>query len=196
MPMPSPFDGYVEISARVSSTCLITVKRNRYSVPCELAGQRVSVRLYPERIVVCADQQSVAVHARSLDRDQIVYDWRHYIPLLERKPGALRNGAPFAELPPPLAQLRRVLLRHAGGDRVMAKVLAAVPAFGLDAVLVAVELVIESGAISAEHVLNVLTRLHAVPVMGSVETTLRLTEEPAADPQRYDRLHGQAVSHV
>ena len=196
MPMPSPFDGYVEISARVSSTCLISVKRNRYSVPCELAGQRVSVRLYPERIVVCADQQSVAVHARSLDRDQIVYDWRHYIPLLERKPGALRNGAPFAELPPPLAQLRRVLLRHAGGDRVMAKVLAAVPAFGLDAVLVAVELVIESGAISAEHVLNVLTRLHAVPVMGSVETTLRLTEEPAADPQRYDRLHGQAVSHV
>jgi hypothetical protein len=32
---------------RVSSTCLVTVARNRYSVPCELGGQMVSTRLYP-----------------------------------------------------------------------------------------------------------------------------------------------------
>jgi transposase len=196
MPMPSRFDGYAEIVARVSSTCLITAKRNRYSVPCELAGHRVSVRLYPQRIVVCADQHIVAEHARSPDRDQILYDWRHYIPLLERKPGALRNGAPFADMPAPLVTLKHALLRHAGGDRVMAKVLAAVPTFGLDAVLVAVELVIESGAISADHVLNVLARLCQAPEVGSVETTLQLTEEPTADPDRYDRLHDQEVSHV
>ena len=42
MPKPAPFDGYVEVVARVSSTCLVTVARNRYSVPCELAGQMVS----------------------------------------------------------------------------------------------------------------------------------------------------------
>jgi hypothetical protein len=47
-----------------------------------------------------------------------------HIPLLERKPGALRNGAPFADMPEPLQQLRRALLRDAGGDRVMAKVTA------------------------------------------------------------------------
>jgi hypothetical protein len=186
----------VEIVARVSSTCLVTVKRNRYSVPCELAGHRVGVRLYPARIMVCADQQIVAEHPRALDRAQIMYDWRHYIPLLERKPGALRNGAPFADLPAPLAQLKRALLRHAGGDRVMVKGLAAVPTFGLEAVLAAVELVIESDALSADHVLNVLARLRQTPVAGSVETTLRLTEEPVADPHRYDRLHGEEVSHV
>jgi hypothetical protein len=45
MPMPEPFDGYVEKPARVSSTCLVSVARNRYSVPCELAGQMVSTRL-------------------------------------------------------------------------------------------------------------------------------------------------------
>ncbi|MEB0233290.1 IS21 family transposase, partial [Undibacterium sp. 10I3] len=33
MPMPTPFDGYVELVARVSSTCLVHVHRNRYSVP-------------------------------------------------------------------------------------------------------------------------------------------------------------------
>ena len=46
MPMPAAFDGYVEEAARVSSTCLVSVARNRYSVPCELAGQMVSTRLY------------------------------------------------------------------------------------------------------------------------------------------------------
>ena len=42
MPMPAPFDGYVEKSARVSSTCLVAVARTRYSVPCEFAGLMVS----------------------------------------------------------------------------------------------------------------------------------------------------------
>ena len=99
MPMPTPFDGYVELPARVSTTSLVSAARNRYSVPCAFAGQRVSVRLYPERVVVVADQQVIAEHPRAVDRDHVVYDWQHYLPLVERKPGALRNGAPFADLP-------------------------------------------------------------------------------------------------
>ena len=51
MPMPLTFDGYVEKPARVSSTCLVSVLRNRYSVPCELSGQMVSVRIYPDRLM-------------------------------------------------------------------------------------------------------------------------------------------------
>ena len=61
----------------------------------------------------------------------------HYIALIERKPGALRNGAPFETLPEPLKKLQAILLRHEGGDRVMAQVLAAVPVHGLEPVLVA-----------------------------------------------------------
>jgi hypothetical protein len=163
MPMPTPFDGYVEKPARVSSTCLITAQRNRYSVPCELAGQMVSTRLYPTRVCVMAGDVLVTDHDRIVDRKQVRYDWQHYIPLLERKPGALRNGAPFADMPPPLQRLKQGLMRHAGGDRVMAQVLAAVPTAGLPAVLVAVELGIESGVLSAEHVENVLARLNAAP---------------------------------
>jgi citrate lyase alpha subunit len=54
------------------------------------------------------------------------------------------------------------LLKREGGDRVMAKVLAAVPKHGLEAVLVAVELVLESGNFSVEHIENVLHRLKSV----------------------------------
>lgn len=190
MPMPTAFDGYVETEARVSSTCLVRVARNRYSVPCELAGQRVSTRLYPDRVCVVAADAIAASHDRLTGRDDIHYDWQHYIPLVQRKPGALRNGAPFADMPAPLRQLRLGLMRHPGGDRVMAQVLAAVPTAGLDAVLVAVELVIESGALSAEHVENVLARLNASPPPACVETSLQLKEAPLANTSRYDSLRG------
>ena len=120
----------------------------------------------------------------------VSYDWQHYLPLIERKPGALRNGAPFADLPAPLRQLKHGLGRHAGGDRIMAQVLAAVPVAGLDAVLVAVELVLESGSLSAEHILNVVARGRDRTTT-SVETHLSLKEAPVANTARYDRLRGQ-----
>ncbi|MBY0436616.1 MAG: IS21 family transposase [Burkholderiales bacterium] len=202
MPMPEPFDGYVEHVARVSSTCLVAVHRNRYSVPCELAGQLVSTRLYPERILVIAHDAVVAEHLRAFDRGQTVYDWRHYIALAQRKPGALRNGAPFADMPAVLLRLHRALTRRLGGDRVMAQVLAAVPVAGLDAVLVAVELALESGGtagtVSGEHVLNLVARLTAAPAPECVETTLLLSEPPRADTGRYDSLRDglEVIDHA
>ena len=197
MPMPTPFDGYVESPAKVTSTCLVIVQRNRYSVPCEYAGQRVSTRLYPTRISVVAGDAVVASHERLSDRGHTSYDWQHYIDLVQRKPGALRNGAPFADMPEPLKKLKLGLMRHDGGDKVMAQVLAAVPTAGLEAVLVAVDLVVESGALSTEHVLNVLARLNANPIPETVQTTLQLQEAPVANTGRYDSLRATTeASHA
>ena len=69
------------------------------SVPFELAAQMLSARLYPTRLTVVADDVVVAGHQRLMVKGKIRCDWRHYILLLERKPGALRNGAPFADVP-------------------------------------------------------------------------------------------------
>ena len=195
MPMTAPFDGYIESPARVSSTCLVSAARNRYSVPCAYAGHRVSVRLYPERIVIVGDQEVIAEHPRATERDHVVYDWQHYVPLIARKPGALRNGAPFADMPEPLKRLSRALLRRAGGDRVMAQVLAAVPRHGLEGVLVAVDLVLDAGPPSAEHVLNVLARLSEGPPPEAVRTSLVVEEPPTTDTRRYDTLR-EEMTHV
>jgi len=146
------------------------------------------VRIYPERIDLVAHDSIVASHVRSLERDKTRYDWQHYLPIIERKPGALRNGAPFADMPAPLQRLRTVLLKREGGDRLMARILAAVPKAGLETVLVAVELVLESGNPSPEHIENVLNRLKTAPVPEQVETTLEIAEAPIADTGRYDRL--------
>ena len=201
MPMPEPFDGYVEKPARVSSTCLVSVARNRYSVPCELAGQMVSTRLYPSSVVVVADDAVVARHERLSDSGGTRYDWQHYIPLVQRKPGALRNGAPFTDMPEALQLLRRGLLRQVGGDRLMAQVLAIVPVAGLDAVIVAVELAMESrppsGRVSVEHVVNVLGRLNAPSAAPlNAQTALQVSTPPLANTARYDSLRGQEVGHA
>lgn len=198
MAMPTPFDGYVETMGRVSSTCLVSVDKNRYSVPCHLANRMVSIHLYADRVTIYDDTTMVASHRRLTDRDQTSYEWLHYVPLIERKPGALRNGAPFMDMPAPLAKLQAALQRRERqeGNRLMAKVLAAVPVHGLEAVLVAAELVLESGIHSAEHVLNVLARLNQQALPAQVETNLTLSEEPVADTARYDSLTAMEADHV
>jgi hypothetical protein len=100
------------VLARVSSTRLVSVQRNRYSAPCHLANHKIAIDLYPDRIEAYADNAVVASHPRLLHQEQISYDWQHYIPLIERKPGALRNGAPFGDMPMPFIMLQAALRRR------------------------------------------------------------------------------------
>ena len=133
-----------------------------------------------------ADDTIVARHDRLSNAGETRYDWQHYIPLLQRKPGALRNGSPFADMPEPLQRLRRGLLRNPGGDRVMAQVLA-------------IELALESGApgkVSVEHVVNVLNRLNAQPVPPTAATLLKVTTPPLANTARYDSLRSDTVGAI
>ena len=131
MPMGRPFDGFVEHGKRVSPTCLVHFERNRYSVPASFANRPVSLRIYPERIVIAAEGQVLCEHARVIERShhlpaRTIYDWRHYLAVIQRKPGALRNGAPFADLPDAFRQLQGYLLKRPGGDREMVEILALV----------------------------------------------------------------------
>jgi transposase len=196
MPLPRPFDGFVEHAKRVSPTCLVHVERNRYSVPASFANRPVSVRLYAERVVIAAEGQPIAEHARVIERShgpgRTIYDWRHYLSVLQRKPGALRNGAPFATLPEGFKQLQTILLRRPGGDREMVEILALVLHHDEQAVLTAVELALESGAPSKQHVLNLLGRLieTAPPAPIDAPQALSLDLEPQANVARYDQLRG------
>ena len=200
MPNPKPFDAYIEHPVRVSATALIHFQRNRYSVPTEAAHQVVSLRAYPTELVLVSDGQVIARHARSFERYLTFYDWQHYIHAVQRKPGALRHGAPFSEMPDALQSLQRQLLRRVGGDRVMAHVLATVPEHGLEAVIVAAEIVLESGVVTAEHVFNVLARLKTPHLTHETLTTvLQLEHEPQANVHRYDGLrhfHPEENTHV
>jgi hypothetical protein len=92
-------------------------------------------------------------------------------------------------MPEALQNLQRHLLKHPGGDRVMAHVLSVIPIHGLEAALVAVEIALESRRPSGEHVLNVLGRLKGTSSQENVlSTPLVLQEEPQANVSRYEQL--------
>ena len=194
MPAPAPFDGFVEHTKRVSPTCLVHYDRNRYSVPATFANRPISLRVYADRLVMTAEGNIIAEHARCFDRrhtgGKTIYDWRHYLAVLQRKPGALRNGAPFLELPDGFRQLQARLAKHPGGDREMVEILALVLHHDEGAVLSAVELALESGIPSKLHVMNLLGRLIELPPPAPVATPqdLMLDIEPEANVVRYDSL--------
>ena len=192
MELRGPFDGFVEKAVRASTTCLIMADHNRYSVDARAAGRMVLVRSYAERIVVLFDDEMVADHPRQFRRDQIIYDPWHYLPVLMKKPGALRNGAPFKDwdLPPALTQVRIKLKQHADGDRQFVKVLGAVLDHGLAAVEAACAEALEAGIASGDVIRTVLARRQQPLTPPSITTpdALRLKIEPAADCGRYDGI--------
>ena len=205
MPPGRPFDGFVEHTKRVSPTCLVSFERTRYSVPASFANRPVSLRIYPTRIVIAAEGQLVCEHSRIIDRShhtggRTVYDWRHYLAVIQRKPGALRNGAPFADMPDAFRQLQSQLLRRPGGDREMAEILALVLQHDEQVVLCAVELALEAGVATKTHVLNVLHRLidGKAPPASPIDApqALRLAQEPLANVGRYDALRDGGLRHA
>ena len=129
---------------------------------------------------------------RSFGRGEITYDPWRYVPILVRKPGALRNGAPFKgwQLPGALGRMRARLAGRDDGDRQMVRVLAAVQEDGLEAVEAACAEALADGACSADVVLNILARHRQPAPPADIPTPegLRLRHQPVADCRRYDRL--------
>src|SRR5438105_13107487 len=146
----------------------------------------------PNALSCCWGDEVVADHPRQFRRDQIIYDPWHYLPVLMKKPGALRNGAPFKDwaLPPALAQVRAKLKQHADGDRQFVKVLGAVLDHGLAAVEAACAEALEAGIAAADVILAILARQRQPAPPPSITTpdALRLNIEPMADCGRYDRI--------
>jgi transposase len=186
------FDGFHAVPASVSKTCLVRFDSNRYSVMAKAVGRPVEVHAYADRIVIRQDGEIVAEHARRFGRDQTVYDPWHYLPVLIRKPGALRNGAPFKDwvLPASMERVRRHLAGSHDGGRQMVDILAAVLTDGLGAVDAACAEALRANVHSADVVLNILARQRepAAPLTILTPDALRLRHEPAADCARYDGL--------
>lgn len=162
-------------------------------VMANAVGRPVEIRAYADRVELRQDGRVVGEHARSFGRDQTVYDPWHYVPVLARKPGAWRNGAPFKDwvLPASIEKIRRRLSSATDGGRQMVTILTAVLSDGLPAVEAACAEALREGVCSADIVLNILAR-HREPrspvTVLNTPQALRLRIEPTADCSRYDSL--------
>ena len=201
VPYRGGFDGFHALPASVSKTCLVRFDNNKYSVNASAVGRPVEIAAYADRVTIRQDGRVVAEHARRFGRGEIAYDPWHYVPVLARKPGALRNGAPFKDwvLPGALAEVRRKLTGSDDGDRQMVAILAAVLTDGLPAVEAACARAIADGVHSSDVILNILARQRdpgpaaAIPTpdaltLRNAPVALTLRNAPVADCARYDQL--------
>jgi len=192
VPYAGRFDGFHAVPASVSKTCLVRFDNNKYSVAASAVGRPIEVQAYAGRIVIRQDGRIVAEHPRSFGRGETVYDPWHYVPVLVRKPGALRNGAPFKDwvLPAAIERVRRKLAGADDGNRQMVDILNAVLTDGLPAVEAACAEALGHGVHSADVVLNILARQREPVPPANIMTPAALTlrHAPIADCARYDNL--------
>lgn len=191
-PLGRAFDGYVEKTISVSSTCLVQYDSNHYSVPSSYARKRISLRAYADRVVLIAHQQVVATHQRSFKKHDYRFEPWHYVPLLKQKPGALRDGAPFLawNLPQALITIKQRYLQRLRGDRDFVELLLLIQTYDMETVAMACELALEEKTIHLPAIINLINRL-VEPVFESLPNPLaypQLHVLPEANCQRYELL--------
>src|SRR6185437_11066829 len=149
-------------------------------------------RAYASRIVVLCEGVAIGEHSRCFERGRTLYNPWHYVAALERKPGALRNGAPFKawNLPAAMTRLRERLAKHPDGDRQFVDILSMVALYVLEAVSEACAVAQGEQVVTSAHVVNLLHRSSQAaraPIL-QVPEALKLTVEPAANCDRYNQL--------
>ena len=160
LPLPAaPCEACEKVSARVSSLALVRYRGNDYSVPTQYGHRQVWVKGYVHQVVIACGSEVIARHARSYEREAVVFDPLHYLALLEQKTRALDQAAPLQgwQLPDCFLQLRRLLearLKHGGREYV--QVLRLLESFSLDELTQAIEDALELGTIGFDAVKHLL----------------------------------------
>ena len=152
----APFDACDQTTGRVSSQALVRYKTNDYSVPVAYGHRDVWIRGYVDVVVIGCGGEVIARHPRCYDREDMVFDPRHYLPLIEQKINALDQAAPLAEwdLPSEFATLRRLMEARMikAGRREYVQVLRLLETFDIDDLHAAVKKALQLGAVGFDAV--------------------------------------------
>jgi hypothetical protein len=164
----APFDACDQATGRVSSQALVRYKTNDYSVPVAYGHRDVWVRGYVDAVVIGCGGEIVARHPRCYDREDMIFDPVHYLPLIEKKIGALDQAAPLVgwDLPPEFQTLRRLMEARMikAGRREYVQVLRLLETFELDDLHAAVKAALRIGAVGFDAVKHlVLCRVEKRP---------------------------------
>ncbi len=189
------FDYRRMVQATVNSLSLVRFDRNDYSVPTAWAYHDVTVFGGIDDVRIAAGAEVVATHPRCWAKEQVSFDPRHYLALLERKPGALDHARPLEHwaLPGCFALLRRRLEADlgSGGTREYIKVLRLMEHASMRHVAAAVSDALRIGATSADAVALILHHSAERPVgLFSLDGHPHLKSVTVEDPDlaRYDEL--------
>jgi transposase len=153
---PVSYEACEKVTTRVNSLSLVRYRTNDYSVPVAYGHRQVLLKAYVWEVVISCGSEVIARHRRCYDREDVIFNPLHYLPLLERKTNALDQAAPLVgwELPAEFDQLRRLLEARLEkrGRRDYVQVLRLLETFSLDEVQQGIQSALRLGAISFDAV--------------------------------------------
>jgi len=83
--LPVKLNGYSQVE----------FETNRYSVPADAGYRNLILKAYPFRVEILHMDKVIATHPRCYEKHQDVIDPLHYLPLLEKRPGAFQHAKPI-----------------------------------------------------------------------------------------------------
>jgi transposase len=194
LPLPAaPYQACEKRLTRVTSLALVRYRTNDYSVPVEWGHREVLVKGFVDEVVIVSGSEVIARHARSYEREDLIFDPLHYLALLEQKPNALDQAKPLVdwELPAGFAELRRLLQARLSkkGKREYVQVLRLLETFTLVDVAASVEDALRLGTISFDAVKHLLLgRIEQRPPRLDLENYPHLPLTNVATTQASDYL--------
>ena len=183
-----------------SSQCWVRLDTNRYSVPPRYAGRQLTLKAYPDRLVIYCEHQPIAEHVRRYDRHQPYLHPEHEQELLaSRRQGRQHQLLlKFMALSPQAEAYHQQLKeRRANPGHHVQKIVALSESYGPDKVARALEDALAFHAYSAEYIANILAQRERPPVEpGALHLTRRHDlldlELPEPDLSVYEPKRGEA----
>ena len=175
----------------VNRLSLITVDRNRYSVPCRYVGQTLKLTLFTDRIELWDKKERVAVHERCYGRGETKLCLEHYLPALARKPRAATHAAVVRQMPEVYGLAREKLCHgHPEGYRQFAQILLLHQHFPAHAVTAALEEAYERGCLDVTVVRQLVLNRVSVSCVEPAAVPPRLADLNVVTPSltQYDHL--------
>ena len=171
----NPFDVATVYQSRASSQFRITLDANRYSVPAEYAGERLTLKSYPDRLCIYKDEKLIARHIRSYDRHKDFEDPDHPKALLaqRRKAKDQKIYMRFLTLSPKAEQYYLMLAqKRLNPKHHIQKIVALSEIYHPDAMARAIEDALYFQAFSCEYIANILeSRARSCPEPGALHLT-------------------------
>jgi transposase len=181
-------------AAAVSTYSTVFFEYNFYSVPSEYVGKTVFVRGYADELVVACDGTEIARHRRSYGRKEQILNPIHYLSVLLRKPGALRDGLPFKnwQLPEVFNIYRKMLNdKYEEADRYFIRTLLLLKEWPVKEVVMALNKAIDLGVLGDSYLVAILRHDSQPEMPGTpVEISRELARYQAkqAPIEQYDGL--------
>lgn len=194
-PLPvQPYDCAVVRPISANACCQVVLDTNRYSVPHLYASQKLTLKLYPDELLLYHHEKLIATHPRSYDRRQFVHNPDHLRDLVSHRRNARTQTLLLAFLA--LSSHAEPYVRKLEHKRLHAahhiqKIVALSELYGPAKVDRALQDALAFEAIGAEYIANILEQRER---LGGPPAALHLTRRqdlldldlPPADLTPYD----------